>query len=214
MLINEVEHIVGLSKKSIRFYEENGLLNPKRNAENDYRIYEDADIAKLKLIKFLRELGVPIRDLRALNERKITLEECMQDRISKIKVEEEKFSKVKEMCMSIALSHDSFEDIDIITYFEEMNVLGKEGFTLRDVKKNKSKKIMGACISTVIFSLFMLFIPIMISYFQFTEIEKLPWFIYYILMAIFIIPETGMVINLIARIKEINGGEEDEASKY
>ena len=34
MLINEVEHIVGLSKKSIRYYESNGLLTPKRIALN------------------------------------------------------------------------------------------------------------------------------------------------------------------------------------
>ena len=31
MLINEVESVIGLSKKSIRYYEEEGLLNPKRN---------------------------------------------------------------------------------------------------------------------------------------------------------------------------------------
>ena len=41
MFINEVETLVGLSKKSIRFYEENGLIKPKRNAENDYRVYSD-----------------------------------------------------------------------------------------------------------------------------------------------------------------------------
>lgn len=52
MLINEVEHIVGLSKKSIRYYEENGLLRPRRNQENDYRVYTEKDIQKLKTIKF------------------------------------------------------------------------------------------------------------------------------------------------------------------
>ncbi len=66
MLINEVEHIVGLSKKSIRYYEENGLLTPKRNQENDYRIYDEKDIQKLKIIKFLRKLNVPIRELKQL----------------------------------------------------------------------------------------------------------------------------------------------------
>ena len=48
MFINEVEHLVGLSKKSIRYYEENGLLNPSRNKENDYRIYQEEDIRKLE----------------------------------------------------------------------------------------------------------------------------------------------------------------------
>ncbi|MDE6142002.1 MAG: MerR family transcriptional regulator, partial [Bacilli bacterium] len=58
MFINEVCHAVGLTKKSIRFYEENGLLTPKRDNSNDYRIYSQSDIEKLKKIKFLRELNV------------------------------------------------------------------------------------------------------------------------------------------------------------
>ena len=34
MRINKVEELVEISKKNIRFYEEKGLLNPMRNAEN------------------------------------------------------------------------------------------------------------------------------------------------------------------------------------
>ena len=56
MFINEVEYIVKLSKKSIRYYEELGLINPKRNVNNDYRVYDENDINKLKIIKLLREL--------------------------------------------------------------------------------------------------------------------------------------------------------------
>lgn len=37
MRINEVERRVGVTKKNIRFYEEEGLLKPGRNAENGYR---------------------------------------------------------------------------------------------------------------------------------------------------------------------------------
>ena len=86
MFINEVEHIVGLSKKSIRYYEENGLLNPKRNKNNDYRIYSKEDIEKLKVIKFLRELNVPIRELKLLNEGNLTLQDCMKERIKKNRI--------------------------------------------------------------------------------------------------------------------------------
>ena len=94
MFINEVEHLVGLSKKSIRYYEENGLLNPKRNTENSYRIYDDKDIEKLKVIKFLRELDVPVKELQQLNRGEITLQECMSDRIRKISEQEKNYLKV------------------------------------------------------------------------------------------------------------------------
>ena len=101
MLVGEVEHIVGLSKKSIRYYEENRLLKPKRNSENDYRIYDEEDIRKLKTIKFLRELDVSIRDLKRLQQKEITLKECMMDRIDKIKKQEKNYQKIKNMCIDI-----------------------------------------------------------------------------------------------------------------
>lgn len=214
MFINEVETLVGLSKKSIRFYEENGLIKPKRNAENDYRVYSDQDVEKLKIIKFLRELDVPIRSIKLLNERKLTLQECMEDRVDKIIIEEDKYKKIKNMCLEISKSNDSFDTIDITKYFEQINILNKEGFTMRNVKSNKTKKIWGAVFSSFIFTVFFVFLVSIISYFQFTEVDKMPWVLYIFLMAIFVIPIVGIVYNLIIRIKEINRGEEDEASKY
>lgn len=214
MFINEVEHIVGLSKKSIRYYEENGLLTPKRNKENGYRIYDEEDIRRLKIIKFLRELGVPIKDLKKLNENKITLQSCMQDQIHKIETEEKNYQKIKNMCIEISNSNATFNNIDITKYFEEVNILNKEGFTMRDIKTNKKKKIEGAIISSLIFSLFFIFMAGIITYFQFTELDKMPWILYAFCMFIFIVPLFGIIYNLIIRIKEINGGEEDEASKY
>ena len=56
MKINEAEQIVGIAKKNIRFYEEQGLLRPGRNKENGYRIYSQADAQTLLKIKLLRQL--------------------------------------------------------------------------------------------------------------------------------------------------------------
>ena len=95
-----------------------------------------------------------------------------------------------------------------------MNILNKEGFTMRNIKTNKSKKIVGAVISSLIFGSFFIFLVGIISYFQFTEVEKMPWIVYIVLMVILCFPLVGMIVNLVSRIKEINGGEEDDASKY
>jgi len=46
--INEVEAQVGITKKNIRFYEEQGLLSPKRNSENGYRDYGPAEVEVLR----------------------------------------------------------------------------------------------------------------------------------------------------------------------
>ncbi len=214
MFIREVEVMTGLSKKNIRYYEDVGLIKPNRNDENDYRLYSHEDVKILKIIKFLRELNVPIREIKLLQENKLSLQECMEDRINKIKVEEEKYKKIKSMCMEIAKTHDTFESIDITKYFEEMSVLNKEGFTMRDVKTSNKKKIRGAILSSLIFGFFFLSLVGMIVYFQLTEVEKMPWFVFFFVIFMLMIPVLGIIYNLIIRIKEIKGGEEDEASKY
>lgn len=66
MLINEVETLLNLSKKSIRYYESEGLIKPERNKYNDYRTYTKEDVEKLKKIKFLRELDVSIEEIKKI----------------------------------------------------------------------------------------------------------------------------------------------------
>ena len=56
MKIQQVEELVGISKKNIRFYEEQGLLRPGR-AENGYRAYGQGDVRRLREIKLLRKLN-------------------------------------------------------------------------------------------------------------------------------------------------------------
>ena len=51
MKINEVETRVGITKKNIRFYEEKGLVSPKRNDTNGYREYSEEDVEILQKAK-------------------------------------------------------------------------------------------------------------------------------------------------------------------
>lgn len=215
MLINEVESVVGLSKKSIRYYEEEGLLNPKRNINNDYRIYNEDDLHKLKLIKFLRELGVSINDIKRLNNNTLSLEDCLKERLQAIYREKDNYLKIQNMCNDIISHHDTYSNIDISKYVIDMNILNKEGFTMRNLNTNHNKKILGACLSSFIFSLMFIFLAFIITYFEFINPEDaMPILIYIFFMIILLVPIIGIIINLIRRIKEIKGGEEDEASKY
>ena len=58
--INQVEKLTGVSKRNIRFYEKEGLLLPKRNSENGYRVYDETEIWRIKVIKMLRMLDMPL----------------------------------------------------------------------------------------------------------------------------------------------------------
>lgn len=214
MLINEVESILGLSKKSIRYYESVGLFNPKRQNNNDYRNYSEEDIIFLRKIKFLRELDVSIQDLKKLKSGELNLKECMLDKIKQIEKYEKNYKEIRGMCKDIIDHNLEYDDFDPIEYLQRMNRLNKGGFIMRDVSRDQAKKIRGAIISSVVFILFFLFLISLITYFQITEVEKMPMVLYMFFIGMFVIPMISVIINLITRIKEIKGGEEDEASKY
>ena len=77
MKINEVEAAVGVTKKNIRFYEEEGLITPSREPGNGYRSYSQADVERLRRIKLLRKLDVPLAEIREMLEGQKTLAEGM-----------------------------------------------------------------------------------------------------------------------------------------
>ena len=68
MKIKDVEKQVGISKANIRFYEEEGLIHPARNQENNYREYSEADVEQLQEIKKLRLIGIPVQEIKDIYE--------------------------------------------------------------------------------------------------------------------------------------------------
>jgi Cu(I)-responsive transcriptional regulator len=65
MNIGEVGKRSGLPAKTIRYYEEIGLVRPRRQA-NSYRSFGEQDIHKLRFLRRARSLGFSVSDCRTL----------------------------------------------------------------------------------------------------------------------------------------------------
>lgn len=65
MLINEVCSLTGLTKKAMSYYEEQGLIEPKKN-NNGYRDYSVDDIALLNEISLYRKLDIATKDIKTI----------------------------------------------------------------------------------------------------------------------------------------------------
>lgn len=63
--IGEVSKRTGLRAKTIRYYEDIGLVKPLRDS-NDYRVFRETDLHKLIFLSRARGLGFTIDDCRAL----------------------------------------------------------------------------------------------------------------------------------------------------
>ena len=65
--IEQVANRTGLTKRTLRYYEEVGLLPPTGRTEGNYRRYTEEDLQRLEQIKKLRDLlGFSLSDIRAL----------------------------------------------------------------------------------------------------------------------------------------------------
>jgi len=69
MRIQEAAAEVGLTPRSVRYYEDLGLLRPAARSEGDYRLYDDTDLERLRFIKGLRDdAGFSLAEIAQLME--------------------------------------------------------------------------------------------------------------------------------------------------
>ncbi|MGC8502940.1 MerR family transcriptional regulator [Desulfurella sp.] len=92
--IGEVSKKLGITPRTIRYYEEFGLLDPPLRIENGIRLYSNEDIRRIKFILKLKELGLTLKEMLELadiynqHKQSITimpkLIEILDDHIDKI----------------------------------------------------------------------------------------------------------------------------------
>lgn len=64
--INKLAKLAGISTRTLRYYDEIGLLTPVRMSSNGYRIYGQNEINRLQQILFYREFGMPLDDIKKI----------------------------------------------------------------------------------------------------------------------------------------------------
>lgn len=64
--IQQLSNLAGVSTRTLRWYDEVGLLPPLRVGENGYRIYGPDQVDRLQLILFYRAMGMELRRIREM----------------------------------------------------------------------------------------------------------------------------------------------------
>ena len=82
MQIKEVEMLTGMTRANIRFYEKQGLLNETIRNEYNYRKYTQDDVCQLQRIKLLRQLEVPMEDIKEAKDDVSKMERMILERLS------------------------------------------------------------------------------------------------------------------------------------
>ena len=64
--VKDVSEITGVSIRTLRYYDEIGLLNPTELTKAGYRLYDNKALEKLQEIMFFRELEIPLTDIKKI----------------------------------------------------------------------------------------------------------------------------------------------------
>ena len=214
--INEVEAQVGITKKNIRFYEEQGLLSPRRDSANGYRDYGEAEVAILRRIKLMRKLGVPLEEIRRMQAGG-TVADGMRRHLVTLERERKSLEQSILLCQSLKDREERLDALDAAALLEEMEQLEQRGTTFQDKQKGDAKpaRYVGAVVMAMLTTgLMIAFIALMVWAFISDPAASPPLALAVVIIAFPAVVILGVLLALFQRIKEIQKGEEDDAKRY
>lgn len=217
MKINEVESVVGITRRNIRFYEKEGLLTPPRNSQNGYREYGEAEVAALKEIKLLRKLGVPLDEIRRMQAGPGTVGDGMRRHLITLEREQQDLAQAMELCSRLKDQEVRLSELDAELWLKEMEDLERKGTTFQNKQRGDvrvRRYVSPALAAVIMIALMAGVIALMVWAFTIDPADAPPVALMAILVAIPAVIILGILLALVQRRREIRRGEEDEARKY
>ena len=121
--VSELARLVGVSVRTLHYYDEIGLLRPSARSASGYRLYNHDDLLHLQQILFYKELELPLGEIQAI------MEQAEFDRLQALKVHREQLLKKGERLSRLIDTVD--KTIESLTE-EDMDLSDEElfaGFT-------------------------------------------------------------------------------------
>lgn len=172
MNINEVENLTGLTAKSIRLYEEVGLINVAGNKDNNYT---EEDVKTLKYIRLYRFIGFSIDEIKCMLADSNVANTKVNEMLEEIKDSKERLQYEDDICRQLINKNMQYGDDDLDKYIEHINIIESEEYEeaggQQKIERKKANKgwlwTIGAIIffipATVIISM-LFFIPVVFIY--------------------------------------------------
>lgn len=135
MKINEVEKLLNIPKATIRFYEKEGLLAPKRN-ENTYREYSEVDVETLKKIVILRKIGVSVDDIKQVQSGNLLLQDALSINLTNLYTQMEELKGAIKVCDLMQKKEENFASLDENYYWDIIHDEEEKGQSFIDIAKD------------------------------------------------------------------------------
>ncbi|MGW3993048.1 MerR family transcriptional regulator [Amycolatopsis sp. NPDC004772] len=100
--IGELAHRTGLTVKAVRFYSDRGLVPPSGRNTAGQRRYDDAALARLDIIRVLRDLGVDLATIRQVIDGETTVAEVAAEHAAAVEVQIGVLRRRREVLNAVA----------------------------------------------------------------------------------------------------------------
>ncbi|WP_156299419.1 MerR family transcriptional regulator [Streptobacillus canis] len=132
-LIKKISEISGVSVRTLHYYDEIGLLSPKKY-ENGYRYYSDEDISILQLVLFYKYLGFSLKDIKKMIKGdQLDILANLKKQLSLMKKEKYKLMLLIKTLENTINVEERKLDMDVKEKFK--------GFTYKDNEKYREEAI-------------------------------------------------------------------------
>ena len=116
MTVHEVSKLVGVSIRTLQYYDKIGLLRPAGYTEAGYRLYDDADLERLQHILLFRELEFPLKDIKVIiNSPDFDRSKALEQQIELLRLKKEHIENLMNFALGIKMlgvKHMDFKAFD------------------------------------------------------------------------------------------------------
>ena len=216
MKINEVEALVGITKKNIRFYEAEGLVCPQRNSENGYRNYGEAEVEALRRIKLLRKLGVPLEEIRRMQRGTHTVGDGMRRHLITLERDRENLEQAIRLCGGLTDCRQKLEELDAGAILAEMEAMEQSGTTFQNKQRQDIRVRYVAPVAVAALTVLLMggIGGLILWGFTIDADDAPPLGLVLALLALPLLVIGGVLLALFQRIREIGKGEIDDARQF
>ena len=120
MTIGELEALLDMPRASIRFYEQEGFIHPKREA-NNYRDYSEEDADTLRKVKLLRQLGLSLEDIRQAQRGERPLAALLAEQEAALARQRADLDWAGQVCRAMREDGVDFATLDAPRYLNRLN---------------------------------------------------------------------------------------------
>ena len=119
--IGELARRTGLPVKTIRFYSDEGLLPPTERTDAGYRLYDAAAMARLELVRTLRELGLGLADVSAALTQSATVGELATRHVEALDEQIRRLRLRRAVLRAVAKRDSELEEVKLMNRLASMS---------------------------------------------------------------------------------------------